>query len=81
MDKVFVRVDIVDNDYDKATDRVMDTYILENPDFEKLDKLQEMLNNRCVEENDFTDDYGAISDYIKENFKLIDMTYFVEIEW
>lgn len=23
MDKVFVKVDIVDNDYDKATDRVM----------------------------------------------------------
>lgn len=81
MDKVFVKVDIVDNDYDKATDRVMNTYILVNPDFEKLDKLQQMLKNRFVEQNEFADDYGAINDYIKENFDLIDITYFVEIEW
>ena len=34
MEKKFIRVDIVDNEYDYGTERVMDTYILVNPNME-----------------------------------------------
>lgn len=81
MEKKFVRVDIVDNDVDYGGERVMDTYILVNPDMEKLKELQEKLDDRYYEENEFSSDYGTIDDYIMENFEVLKMSDFIEIEW
>ena len=81
MDK-YIRVDIVDNDNSCDGDRVMDTYILVNPSMEKLKELQEKLDNRQDEENEFCGDYGNIYDYITENFEVLEMSgEIVEIEW
>ena len=79
MEKKFVRVDIVDNDVDYGCDKVMDTYILVNPDTEKLTELQELLNNRF--ESGKFEQYSDIDDYITENFEVLQMTDFIEIEW
>lgn len=83
----YIKIDIVDNDYEKETGRVMDTYIIVIPNDEsslykeKLKELQEMLRNRHDEENEFTNNYGAIHDYIVENFEVLDILYTEEIEW
>ena len=81
MEKKFVRVDIVDNEYDYISERVMDTYILVNPNMEKLKELQTLLNNRFDENNQFESNYQAIYDYITENFEVLKMRDFIEIEW
>lgn len=53
----YIKIDIVDNDYEKETERVMDTYIIvisnDESSFykEKLKELQEMLRDRHDEEN------------------------------
>lgn len=78
---LFVRVDIVDNEYDYGTERIMDTYILVNPNMEKLKELQILLNNRFDENNQFESNYQAIYDYITENFEVLEMHDFIEIEW
>ena len=81
MEKKFIRVDIVDNclDYGCEMERVMDTYILVNPKMEKLKELQERLNNR-FESGEF-EQYYDIHDYITENFEVLEMSDFIEIEW
>ena len=81
MEKKFVRVDIVDNEADYGSERVMDTYILVNPDMEKLIELQEKLDDRFEEESEFDGTYGAIYDYITKNFEALKMSDFFEIEW
>ena len=53
MEKKFIRVDIVDNEYDYGSERIMDTYILVKPNMEKLKELQILLNNRFDENNQF----------------------------
>ena len=78
-EKKFVRVDIVDNDADYGCDKVMDTYILMNPNTEKLTELQELLNNRF--ESGKFEQYSDIDDYIMENFEVLQMADFIEIEW
>lgn len=83
----YIKIDIVDNDYEKETERVMDTYIIVIPNDEsslykeKLKELQEMLRNRHDEENEFTSNYGAIHDYIVENFEVLNILHTEEIEW
>ena len=79
MEKKFVRVDIVDNDADYGCDKVMDTYILVNPKTEKLTELQQLLNNRF--ESGKFQDYYDIDNYITENFEVLQMADFIEIEW
>ena len=79
MEKKFVRVDVVDNDADFGCDKVMDTYILVNPEIAKLEELQERLRNRF--ENGEFEKYYEIDDYIVENFELLKMSDFFEIEW
>lgn len=79
MEKKFVRVDIVDNDNGYDGDKVTDTYILVNPNKEKLTELQELLNNR-FESGNF-EQYSEIDDYITENFEVLQMVDFIEIEW
>ena len=81
MEKYFVRVDIVDNECDYGTERIMDTYILVNPNMEKLEELQTLLNNRFDENNQFESNYLAIYDYITENFEVLEIHDFIEIEW
>ena len=79
MEKKFVRVDIVDNDVDYGCDKVMDTYILVNPNTEKLKELQKRLDHR-FESGEFQN-YYDIDDYITENFEVLKMADFIEIEW
>ena len=85
MEKKFVRVDIVDNDNGYGEERVMDTYILVIPIDEhiyykeKLEELQDMLNNR-FESGEF-EQYSEIDDYIMENFEVLELSDFTEIEW
>ena len=85
MEKKFVRVDIVDNDNGCGEERVMDTYILVIPTDEhiyykeKLEELQDMLNNR-FESGEF-EQYSEIYDYIMENFEVLEVSDFTEIEW
>ena len=81
MEKKFIKVDFVDNEYDYGTERVMDTYILVNPNMEKLKELQILLNNRFDENNQFESNYQAIYDYITENFEVLEIHDFIEIEW
>lgn len=82
MEKKFVRVDIVDNqlDYGCEMERVMDTFILVNPNLDKLEELQDKLSNR-FESGEF-EQYSEIGDYIIENFEILEMSgEIVEIEW
>ena len=75
----YVEVKIVDNDYDYREERVMDTYILVNPNMEKLEELRDMINGRF--ENEDWDGYENIYTYISENFEVLDIVETVEIEW
>lgn len=77
MEKKFVRVDIVDNDY--YGERVMDTFILVNPNLDKLEELQDKLNNRF--ESGEIEQYGDVISYMDENFEVLKMSNFFEIEW
>ena len=79
MEKKFVRVDIVDNDNGWDGERVMDTLILVNPNFDKLGELQDKLNNRF--ESEEFEEYENVIDYIDENFEVLKMSNFFEIEW
>ena len=84
MEKKIVRVNIVDNDIDyrgmeDGYDRIMDTYILVNPNEEKLKELQRRLDHR-FESGEFQN-YYDIDDYITENFEVLKIAGFIDIEW
>lgn len=79
MEKKFVRVDIIDTDNGRGSERVMDTFILVNPNFVKLGELQDKLSNRF--ESGEIEQYGDVIDYIDENFEVLEMSNFFEIEW
>ena len=84
MEKKLVRVNIVDNDIDyrgmeDGHDRIMDTYILVDPNEEKLKELQRRLDHR-FESGEFQN-YCDIDDYITENFEVLDIAEFIDIEW
>lgn len=87
MEKKFVKINIVDNDNGLQGERIMDTYILVIPldEYthwkEKLKELQEMLDNRFEEENEFNGEYGAIHNYILENFEVLNISDCIDIEW
>ena len=79
--KKYVRVDIVDSDY-SYDERLLDSYILVSPNKEKLEELQELLNNRFDDENSvFNNEFGSIYDFINENFEILYIVELVEIEW
>jgi thymidylate kinase len=82
MEKI-IRVDIIDNDWDEENPRIMETFYLVNPDMEKLDRLQKLMQNRFdYEENneENIEYFEEIYDYIEENFTSIDIEL-KEIEW
>jgi hypothetical protein len=81
MEKI-IRLDIIDNDWDEENPRIMDTYYLVNPDMEKLDELQKLMNNRFDYEDgdEYIESFEEIYDYIEENFTSIDIKL-KEIEW
>ena len=82
MEKI-IRVDIIDTDWDNENPRIMETFYLVNPDVEKLDKLQKLMNNRFDYEEDNEENieyFEEIYDYIEENFTSIDIEL-KEIEW
>ena len=71
----YVRVDIVKNDC------VLDTYILINPSMEKLAVLQERMRFRFEEENEFLNNFDAIYDYLRDNFEVLPISNFKELDW
>ena len=73
-----VRVDIVDNEPERESERLLDTFYLIDPDRELLNKLQEMIDARY--EDGGIDDYCEIYDFIDEHFTQINIDKF-EIEW
>ena len=75
MSKWFVRVDIVDSNANWEEGKVMDTCILVNPNMGKLQVLQKMIDDGEFE------DFSEMFDYITENFEVLNMTDFIEIEW
>ena len=76
-----VRVDIVDNDYVKYSERLQDTFYLVDPNERKLEELQQKIKNRYEDDvTDYIADYGEIIDFIAENFNTIDIKT-REIEW
>lgn len=85
--KKFIQINIVDNDNGPNEMECMDSYIIIVPNNEmtyyedKLANLQEMLNNRHDENNEFYGNYGAIYDYLKENFEILNISQIKEIEW
>ena len=87
LNKKFIQVDIVDNDVGPNGMGCMDSYILVISDEEmtyyedKLKTLQEMLNERREQENEFYGNYGAIYDYLSENFEILNVSQIKEIEW
>ena len=87
LNKKFIQVDIVDNDIGPNGMGCMDSYILVISDEEmtyyedKLKTLQEMLNERREQENEFYGNYGAIYDYLSENFEILNVSQIKQIEW
>ena len=79
----YVKISIIDNEIKD----IMDDYIIVVPDEEyiyykeKLEELQEMLNDRFEEENEFSSDYKAIEKFIRENFEILDISEAISIEW
>lgn len=79
MDK-YVRVDIVDGQGYYDEERIMDTFILVNPDKRKLEELQELLDGRFEEDNGFQS-YESIYGFIDDNFECLCIDEEVEIVW
>ena len=78
-----VALNIIDSgDYDK---QILDTFYLINPDENRLYELREMIEHRFKDDragkyNRFLGNFGAIYDYVSENFKTLDVKEF-DIEW
>ena len=78
-----VALNIIDNDdYDMPT---LETFYLVNPDENRLNELKEMIehrfeDDRAGKDNRFLGNFGAIYDYISENFKTLDVKEF-DISW
>ena len=79
----YVRISIVDN----IVGNIMDDYIIIIPDEEyiyykeKLEELQDMLNDRFEEENEFYSNYKAIEEFIRENFEILNVSEDINIKW
>lgn len=79
-----IRLDIVGEDA-SLEERVQCTYYLVNPDEEKLQEFKGMVENRYDEDengkdNPFIGDFGAVMDYVTNNFKTIDFEI-REVKW
>lgn len=79
-----IRLDIVDEDapLDK---RAQCTYYLVNPDEDKLQEFKSMVENRYDEDangkdNPFIGDFGAVMDYVTDNFKTMNIEK-REVKW
>ena len=80
MEKKFVKVDIVKTDeigYD--SDRIIDTFILVNPDCNKLGTIQDMLDHRFEKEKPF--EYHDFLEYLEENFEILKPSKYFTFEW
>lgn len=80
-EKRIVRLDIVDNDLEirDSMYKILDTFYLINPDKEKLNHLQQLIKDR--HESDWWDGDYFINDYIKENFKQLQIADMKEFAW
>ena len=78
-EKKFARVDIVDNDIGYYDERVMNTFFIVNPNLDKLEELQNKLNNRF--EDGEIEQYGDVIAYMNENFEVLKISDHFEIEW
>ena len=81
-EKIVVLNIIDSDDYNMST---LDTFYLVNPDENRLYELREMIehrfeDDRAGKDNRFLGNFGAIYDYVSENFKTLDVKEF-DIEW
>ena len=79
-----IRLDIVDEDA-PPDERAQCTYYLLNPDEDKLQEFKCMVENRFDDEeygkeNPFIGDFGAVMDYVTNNFKTVDIET-REVKW
>lgn len=80
-----VRLDIVDNQPEIESERILSTFYLVNPDEKKITLLQKKMKAR-FDENDelydekFNDNFSAIYDFVEENFSSINIDS-MEVEW
>ena len=80
-----VRLDVVDDQPETESERILETFYLVNPDEDKITLLQKKMKGR-FDENDelydeeFDDNFSAIYTFIEENFSSIDINS-MEVEW
>ena len=80
-----VRLDVVDNQPEIESERILATFYLINPDKDKITLFQKKMKARFDEDDElydeyFADDFSAIYDFIEENFSSIDINS-MEVEW
>lgn len=78
-----VILNIIDSGEDYT--QTIETFYLINPDENRLNELKEMVehrfeDDRAGKDNRFLGNFGAIYDYVSENFKTLDVKEF-DIEW
>lgn len=61
-------------------EQILDTFILKNPDVEKLNQLKYSIETRYDNGDEHIIDWAYIYDYINNNFETINTEYY-EIEW
>lgn len=75
----YVTLKIVDYSADVG-EQILDTFILKNPDAEKLKQLKHSIETRYDNGDENIIDWAYIYDYINSNFEIINTQYY-EIEW
>ena len=61
-------------------EQILDTFILKNPDVEKLNQLKYSIETRYDNGDDNIIDWTYIYDYINSNFETVNTSEFI-IEW
>ena len=74
-----VTLKIIDYSADNG-EQVLDTFVLKNPDFEKLEQLKYSIETRHYNGDNNIIDWAYIYDFINENFEIVNTEYF-EIDW
>ena len=80
MTKNIVRLDIVDSDPERETERILSTFYLLNPDMDKLNDYKRRLEMLTDTSTCEIEGIWDIEDYIKDNFETAEVDSF-EIKW
>ena len=75
-----VKLEIIDNQPEEMDDRVLLSYYLLNPQKKKLQVLKNAVEKLCVLNCTSIEGLWQVEDYIKQNFKIINVER-TEIKW